>query len=601
LPNPSFECQQKGIGKFNCPDRKRGKSGKIKWRIIMSNKILLGSVRYDNTEKLNIASELKKFSTASITPDITGGHGAAHALGSEDLQVLYEVSRAVNSTLILDEILSIVMKKSIELLKAERGFLMLLDSDGKLQFKTAHNIKKQELDQSDLKVSTTIAEGVVKTGRSTYTSDALSDDRFCSKQSVLQMNIRSAMCVPLKIKNQMIGVVYLDNSSKANIFLQSDLYLFELFADQAALAIQNAQLYTELFNLQRFQEAILDKTPVAIIVVENNGRLRSLNSAAVRLFEKAYSFDTNNPLLGENLLHLLPDGEREFWWENIGKSDVKTIEVESHKLKTGASDIFIRLHFSPFDHMEGDLSGRIIVAEDITEKVILEQYLIMSEKMIAKGEMAASIGHELNNYLATISSNAQLLSINIANQQYEKVPPKVEAMVSNIDKMKRFTAGLMDFSNLETRKVICDIPRLVDDVVFFVKPQQKFKGIKIELDMASDLPKAEIDVGQVHQVLLNLLMNAADSIKDSETKDGRISISCRAKGDLMEIMVSDNGPGISEEVLLRIFEPYITTKKTGHGLGLSTSYRIISNHKGRLIGQNNPNGGAVFTVELPLR
>jgi PAS domain S-box-containing protein len=566
----------------------------------MSNKILLGSVRYDNTEKLNIASELKKFSTTSISPEITGGQGAAHALGSEDLQVLYEVSRAVNSTLILDEILSLVMKKSIELLKAERGFLMLLDSDGKLQFKTTHNIKKQELDQSDLKVSTTIAEGVVKTGRSTYTSDALSDDRFCSKQSVLQMNIRSAMCVPLKIKNQIIGVVYLDNSSRANIFLQSDLYLFELFADQAALAIQNAQLYTELFNLQRFQEAILDKTPVAIIVVEDNGRLRSLNSAAVRLFEKAYSFDTNNPLLGENLLHLLPEGEREFWWDNIGKSNLKTVEVESHKLKAGASDIFIRLHFSPFDQMEGDLNGRIIVAEDITEKVILEQYLIMSEKMIAKGEMAASIGHELNNYLATISSNAQLLSINIANQHYEKVAPKVEAMVSNIDKMKRFTAGLMDFSNLETRKVICDMPRLVDDVVFFVKPQQKFKGIKIELDMAPDLPKAEIDVGQIHQVLLNLLMNSADSIKDSDTSDGRISISCRGRGDMMEIVVSDNGPGISEEVLPRIFEPYVTTKKTGHGLGLSTSYRIISNHKGRLIGQNSPDGGAVFTVELPL-
>jgi PAS domain S-box-containing protein len=567
----------------------------------MSNKILLGSVRYDNTEKLNIASELKKFSAANTTTDITGGHGAAHALGSEDLQVLYEVSRAVNSTLILDEILSIVMKKSIELLKAERGFLMLLDSDGKLQFKTAHNIKKQELSQSDLKVSTTIAEGVVKTGRSTYTSDAMNDDRFSGKQSVLQMNIRSAMCVPLKIKNQIIGVVYLDNSSKANIFLQSDLYLFELFADQAALAIQNAQLYTELYNLQRFQEAILDKTPVAIIVVEDNGQMRSLNAAAARLFEKAYAFNPDRPLLGENLLRLLPEEERAFWQENIVKSSARPTEIESHKLKAGAQDIFIRLRFSPFAHLEGDLNGRIIVAEDITEKVILEQYLIMSEKMIAKGEMAASIGHELNNYLATISSNAQLLLINITNQQYEKVPPKVEAMVSNIDKMKRFTAGLMDFSNLETRKVVCDIPRLVDDVVFFIKPQQKFKGIKIELDLAQDLPKTEIDVGQIHQVLLNLLMNAADSIRDSETKDGRIVISCRSKDEGLEITVSDNGPGISEEVLPRIFEPYITTKKTGHGLGLSTSYRIISNHKGRLSGENGSNGGAVFTVELPLR
>jgi PAS domain S-box-containing protein len=567
----------------------------------MSNKVMLGSIRYDNTEKINIASELKKFSATTAVADLTGGHGAAHALGSEDLEVLYEVSRAVNSTLILDEILGIVMKKSIELLKAERGFLMLLDSAGNLQFKTAHNINKQELDQNDLKVSTTIAESVVKTGRSTYTSDALNDDRFSSKQSVLQMNIRSAMCVPLKIKNQMIGVVYLDNSSKANIFLQSDLYLFELFADQAAMAIQNAQLYTELFNLQRFQEAIFEKTPVAIIVVQDDGCIRSINTAAANLFEKAYSFDVDRPFLGENLLQLLPKNERDFWSDNIGKSGARQVEVNSHKIKAGAQDIYIRLHFSPFERMEDELNGRIIVAEDITEKVILEQYLIMSEKMIAKGEMAASIGHELNNYLATISSSAQLLALNVTNQQYEKVPSKVETIIGNIDKMKRFTAGLMDFSNLETKRVVCDMARLVDDVVFFVKPQQKFKGIKIELDLQPDLPKAEIDSGQIHQVLLNLLLNSADSIKDNDIKDGRITMSCRSMENWLEIKVSDNGPGIAPDILPRIFEPYVTTKKDGHGLGLSTSYRIISNHKGRLSGQNMPDGGAVFTVELPLQ
>lgn len=568
----------------------------------MVNKLMPGKVRYDTTEKLNIASELKKFSAQSAVPDIIGGHGAAHALGSEDLQVLYEVSRAVNSTLILDEILSIVMKKSIELLKAERGFLMLLDSEGRLQFKTAHNIKKQELEKSDLQVSTTIAEGVVKTGRSVYTSDALNDGRFAEKQSVLQMNIRSAMCVPLKIKNQMIGVVYLDNSSKANIFLQSDLYLFELFADQAALAIQNAQLYTELFALQRFQEAILDKTPVAIVVIEEGGAIRSFNAAAGRLFEKAYLMDGHKPgpVLGKNLFELLPENEREFWRENVDQSSERPVEIESHRLKTRAEDIVVRLRFSPFDHMDGDTSGRIIVAEDITEKVILEQYLILSEKMIAKGEMAAAIGHELNNYLATISSNAQLLEINIAKNQMEKVAPKVEAIVSNIDKMKRFTSGLMDFSGLETKKVLHDIPRLIDDVIFFIKPQQKFRGMKIDIDIAPGIPKAEIDVGQIHQVLLNLLMNAADAIAEDKVPEGKIIVACQKKDDFLVITVSDNGPGIAPEMMARIFEPYVTTKKTGHGLGLSTSYRIINNHKGRLTGVNSPSGGAVFTIELPL-
>jgi two-component system, NtrC family, sensor kinase len=569
----------------------------------MATKLIPGRTRYDTTEKLNIASELKKFSATNNIPDIVGGRGAAHALGSEDLQVLYEVSRAVNSTLILDEILSIVMKKSIELLKAERGFLMLLDSDGQLQFKMAHNIKKQELDKSDLQVSTTIAEGVVKTGRSVYTSDALNDGRFAEKESVLQMNIRSAMCVPLKIKNQIIGVVYLDNSTKANIFLQSDLYLFELFADQAALAIQNAQLYTELFGLQRFQEAILDKTPVGIIVVQHDGKIRSLNSAAIKLFEKAFSQDKEllQNVLGKNLLDLLPLGEQEFWRENINKSSALPVEIESHRLKTAGEDIVIRLHFSLFEHMDGDITGRIIVVEDITEKVILEQYLIISEKMIAKGEMAAAIGHELNNYLATISSNAQLLSYNIANQQMDKVPGKVDAIVSNIDKMKRFTSGLMDFSSLETKKVLHDIPRLIDDVIFFIKPQQKFKNIKIDLEIPPNVPKVEIDVGQIHQVLLNLLMNAADAIQDAGITDGKITVACVTQEDGIIITVSDNGPGIPEAMFLRIFEPYVTTKKNGHGLGLSTSYRIISSHKGQLTGQNGLSGGAVFTIELPLR
>jgi signal transduction histidine kinase len=117
--------------------------------------------------------------------------------------------------------------------------------------------------------------------------------------------------------------------------------------------------------------------------------------------------------------------------------------------------------------------------------------------------------------------------------------------------------------------------------------------------MVPSIPKVEIDVGQIHQVLLNLLMNAADAIRESETKDGFIKISCEHRESWIIINVLDNGPGIPEELLSRIFEPYVTTKKTGHGLGLSTSYRIISNHKGRLTAQNNQ-PGALFTVELPL-
>lgn len=566
----------------------------------MPDNKVLGKSLSDSTRRLNIAAELKKFAVSKT--DFRAGAEDDFGLGREDLRALYEVSRAVNSSLIIDEILSIVLKKAIELLHAERGFLMLLDTAGSLQFKTAHNINKEELDEGDLQLSSSIATAVVETGRSIYTADALKDGRFSHKKSVLEMNIRSAVCVPLKIKDQMIGVLYLDNSARANIFLKSDLHLFELFADQAALAIQNAQLYTELFSLQRLQQAILEKTPVGIIVISEEGEIISYNNTAFSLLYSASLIEENEgyDLLGRNFLEILPPTEREFWQEKIAESGVESVEIPSRRWKTDPEDLVFRYRFSPFHYVSEGINGRIVVIEDITEKVILEQSLILSEKMAAKGEMAAAIGHELNNYLTTISTNAQLLTRIIDKGEHDKIPAKVDSIQAGVDKMKRFTSGLMDFSALETKKTQHGIAAVIDDVVFFVRPLQKSKSINLVLDIDPDIPPVMIDVGQIHQVLLNLLLNAGDAIADGGIVDGRIGISAGYQDDFVRIVISDNGPGIPAEILPRLFEPHISAKSSGHGLGLSTSLRIARDHGGRLTAVNNPDGGATFTLLLPL-
>jgi len=564
------------------------------------SKDLTPQFQFESTHKISIASELKKFSAPKT--DFKIGDTEEFALGRDDLRVLYEVSRVVNSSLILDEILIIVMKKAIELLKAERGFLMLLDANGDLQFKTAHNINKSELKKSDLQISSSIAAGVVKKGQSIYTSDAMSDTRFSQKQSVLEMNIRSAMCVPLRIKDQIIGVVYLDNSAGANLFLKSDLHLFELFADQAALAIHNAQLYSDVYDLQRLQEGILEKTPVGILVLAENGNTVSFNKAASTLLKKASLLPSseNEELLGRNFLELLPPSENEFFKQNIAKSSIKSIEILSRRLKTQSEDIVFRYRFSPFQHVVEKLNGRIIVIEDITEKILLEQYLMLSEKMAAKGEMAAAIGHELNNYLTSISTNAQLLERVIEKGQNEKIPVKVAAILDGIDKMKRFTNGLMDYSALEAQKSPQDILSIIDEVVFFIKPLEKFRRIKIETKIPANAPLVSVDVGQINQVLLNLLMNASEAIVEADIRSGKIILAVEIDNKLLYIRISDNGPGISDETFSNLFKPHITTKKSGHGLGLSTSLRIMKNHGGDITAANNKSGGATFTVTLPL-
>src|SRR5574341_2644040 len=182
-------------------------------------------------------------------------------LQSSDLKALLDISQAVNSTLVLDEILQIVMKRAIELLKAERGFLMLLDEERKLQFKTAHNLAKESLTQEDFKISMSIANQVASSGKSIFASDAIHDERFAHQKSIVELNLRSIMCVPLQSKEKVIGIVYVDNSTQANVFVQSDLHLFELFASQAALAIENAQLYQSLLALKIYNANVVNRTP----------------------------------------------------------------------------------------------------------------------------------------------------------------------------------------------------------------------------------------------------------------------------------------------------------------------------------------------------
>jgi PAS domain S-box-containing protein len=559
----------------------------------------------NKSNNINIASELKKFNLDFEHDGIRQEESLEGGIGYDDLATLYDVSQAVNSTLILDDILNIVMTRSIKLLNAERGFLMLLDNYGKLQFKTAHNIKKEQLDSQDMKISTTIADMVVKTGQAVYTSDAQIDDRFSQKASIIDLNIRSAMCVPLKIKTSVIGALYLDNSSQANIFLKQDLALFEMFAAQAALAIHNARLYTEVLELQKYQQNIFTNTPVGILVVNTDGMITTVNETLDKIFSKigwAKLPSDNNGFNTIPLVKAIPEAYYQDFVDTIAKADVDPVELARLSVDNNGEEFVLKAKFCPFENYHGEPAGYIILIEDITEQVVMEQYLILSEKFIAKGEMAAAIGHELNNYLTAISTNAQLLAINTSKGSYNDIEGKVKVIMENVDHIKRFTDGLMDFNSLESKPVPYDLHRLIEDLVFFVHPQQAFKRVTFDIDIPPDLPKIFIDIGQIHQVLLNLFINSADVFTEQGNDAGEISVRAAVIPgyELIRVTVADNGAGIDEDIKSRIFEPHITSKKNGHGFGLWTCQRIVKNHGGSISASNAQDGGAVFEITLPI-
>jgi len=532
---------------------------------------------------------------------------------NSDLRALLEVSLAVNSSLVLDEVLQLAMMKAIELMQAERGLVMLLDEQGELQVKAVYNLCREDMVQDEFKISTSIAREVARTGRSIYSSDAQNDDRFAQQQSVIELHLRSIMCVPVKVKDRIFGVCYLDNSSHARMFLKSDLYLFELYAQMVANALHNAHVYDRVLRLEEYNDSVVANSPVGIVVINSRGNILTINPAALEIFDldKDKIHDLKDKHDHTYFLDTLPEAEKSRWQSMVNLVLTTRQEISETRFyhHTRYLEKVLSLKISPLNNLPDGHDGLIMAIEDITEKVTMEQYVILSEKLVARGEMAASVAHELNNYLSIIANNAELMSVNIDREKYDKVRFNAKSITDNVFKIKKFVDNLMDFSKPEPEYISYDIKHLIDDLLFSLQIQPRFKTVHFTLDLADNIPPVEMDVGQVQQVLMNLLNNASDAIEEratAETEDPtqfKREIEMRAWFDQaresLSVSVRDNGTGMSADTLSRIFNLHYTTKKGGHGLGLYNCKAIVEQHSGTLTAQSELGQGTIFTLTLP--
>jgi sigma-B regulation protein RsbU (phosphoserine phosphatase) len=164
-------------------------------------------------------------------------------LSSERLALLYRASQAFNSSLDLDEVLNRVMDEVIAATRAEQGFVMLREPDGSLGFRVARGMERKTIDEPQFQVSRSVMERVVREGRPILTSNAQADDRFSMRQSVMDLALRSILCVPLMIREHVSGVVYVENRMQTGIFTPADRDLLTAIASSASIAIENARLY----------------------------------------------------------------------------------------------------------------------------------------------------------------------------------------------------------------------------------------------------------------------------------------------------------------------------------------------------------------------
>ncbi len=234
----------------------------------------------------------------------------------------------------------------------------------------------------------------------------------------------------------------------------------------------------------------------------------------------------------------------------------------------------------------------------------MTQALISSERMAAKGDMAAEVAHEINNYLAILSGRTQLLLMRAGRAGDAAMKGDADVIRQQVERMSALAKGLLDFSHKEVQLRTFDLDKLVTDTVDFVRPQNLFDSVDLVTDIEAGIGVVQGDPGQLQQVLINLLRNAAQAMRaaapSAEEASGRIEIRTETgRKGAVRIYVTDNGPGMAADVVSHVFEPGFTTKEDGHGYGLATCYRILQNHGGKISVQSEPGKGATFLLEFP--
>jgi len=245
--------------------------------------------------------------------------------------------------------------------------------------------------------------------------------------------------------------------------------------------------------------------------------------------------------------------------------------------------------------------GRIILVDDITERVTLESQLAQADKLSSIGLLAAGVAHEINTPLAVISSYAQMLSKQLRTDA--RLGPVLDKITQQSFRAAEIANGLLNFSRTSTTEFrSTDLNQVIRDTISLLEHQFKTAQIEINLDLAPELPAIHGNPGKLQQVFLNLLLNAKEAMQGG----GNLRVATIVNGHV-EAIISDTGSGIAPEHMKRIYDPFFTTKtmprpgdRRGTGLGLSVSYGIIQEHAGKIQVESAVGAGTTFHLEFPL-
>lgn len=566
-----------------------------------------------------------------------------------EAQALASIERALGETekIGLDAVLQRIVNSALELVpNTTHASLHLLDEEQRYLIPRAvAGDAAQARPKLKMKVGEGIAGLVISSGTTIAIPDVQADPRFL--QQTLPVSYRSLIVSPVQVNKKIIGTISV-HSDEVGIFDPGDINLLSALGSQVAIAIENADLLeatrenlretNALYHVSRSMASSLDAKlaitetvdflqkifkyyHIQVYMADGSGRLQAFHGAGIigdRLTEQGFSVS-----IGEGIIGYVAETSEPFFTNDVGEvlfymnypllpetaSEMALPIVAGDRLigvldvqETAANPISLR-HMKLMNmisrqmglalqkvNLIGDLQA------SLNQEKMMRAQLLQNERLVTVGRLLASISHELNNPLQAIQNVLFLLkSENLSEQAHQDL----DVILSETDRMTSLISRLRATYRTPQADEFKDVVlnSLIEDMFALTATYMRHKNIAFEFHPDMELPPIPCLPDQVRQVLLNLFMNAIDAMPDG----GKLIVQTRNLPEQKRVLltVTDSGTGISSEILPHLFEPFVTDKHTGTGLGLTITHDIVRQHDGEIQAHNLPQGGAEFCTWLP--